>query len=351
MEMIKQLQINNYKSIKQLNLSCSRINVFIGKPNVGKSNILEALDLSYLSWFMLMNKDREGEGREKINIKEYFRVNNPAQLFYLGDLSQPISVKFFGFCPDDFITFNKENQMNLFEWGTVNGKTQFDENFIPTAKTNERPSYFGSPIHPYRFKDNIQFHDSGNYFDTLMPPFGNNLANVIQSNPHFRNFIDDLTKDTGFEFNVDTVTNLVSVQLRIKKGLVYNVPYQALADTIRRVIFSIAAIRTNNAHVITLEEPESHSFPPYISMLADEIVEKIDRQFFIATHSPYLLNNLIENTPAEDLSVFVCGYDKENFQTTAKKLSREDLSELLDYGVDIFFNINRYLDDRIEHNS
>jgi hypothetical protein len=99
-----------------------------------------------------------------------------------------------------------------------------------------------------------------------------------------------------------------------------------------------------------LEEPEVHSFPPFISAIADEIIKTKDRQFFIATHSPYLLNNLIENTPAGDLAVFVCSYNKEKVETTAKKLSQENLSELLNFGVDIFFNINRYVDDRIENN-
>ena len=42
---IKNLEIKNFKSIKHLTLDCKRVNVFIGKPNVGKSNILEALGL------------------------------------------------------------------------------------------------------------------------------------------------------------------------------------------------------------------------------------------------------------------------------------------------------------------
>nr|MCU0323349.1 hypothetical protein [Chitinophagaceae bacterium] len=88
----------------------------------------------------------------------------------------------------------------------------------------------------------------------------------------------------------------------------------------------------------------------FVSFLADEIIENNNKQFFVATHSPYLLNNLIENTPKNELAVFVCGFDKEN-GTTARKLSDQDLSELLDYGVDIFFNINKYSDDRVEHNS
>ena len=41
--MIKKLEIENFKSIKHLSLDCKRVNVFIGEPNAGKSNILEAL--------------------------------------------------------------------------------------------------------------------------------------------------------------------------------------------------------------------------------------------------------------------------------------------------------------------
>jgi hypothetical protein len=85
--------------------------------------------------------------------------------------------------------------------------------------------------------------------------------------------------------------------------------------------------------------------------MADEIIEKSDKQFFIATHSPYLFTNLIENTPKNSLSVFVCGYNKTHNCTVVKKLTYQELSELLDYGVDIFFNINKYIDDRIEYHS
>ncbi len=41
--MIEKLAIKNFKSIKELDIDCRRINLFIGEPNTGKSNILEAL--------------------------------------------------------------------------------------------------------------------------------------------------------------------------------------------------------------------------------------------------------------------------------------------------------------------
>lgn len=349
MEMIKNLQINNYKSINQLDLNCNRINILIGEPNSGKSNILEALDLSYLSWLMHSNNLAQMAGKSKVEIKDFFRVNKVDKMFRFGDTTKTISIQHNGFSIDTFLRFNNKNDENIFEWGNSNGSiTEFDNDFV--AKENAQ--HYSSPIKPYRFKDNIQPHDSGNYIHTLMPPFGNNLYNVILRNETFQKTIKDFTQDYGFEINIDTSNNnnQILIQIRINEGLVYSIDYKAIADTFKRFLFHIAAIRYSNASVITLDEPDAHSFPKYVSFLADEIIES-NRQFFVATHSPYLLNNLIENTPAGDLAVFVCGYGKAKSETIVKKLSPEDLSELIDYGVDIFFNINRYLDDRIEYSS
>ena len=43
--MIPSLEIKNFKSIKSLKLGCKRLNIFIGEPNTGKSNILESIGM------------------------------------------------------------------------------------------------------------------------------------------------------------------------------------------------------------------------------------------------------------------------------------------------------------------
>lgn len=356
MEMIRHLEIENYKSIKHLTLDCRKINVFIGEPNVGKSNILEALDLSYLSWMLASNEGRLKFEKEPIDIKKYFRVNEVADLFNDGDISKKISIKHPGFTPQTELSFLRESKSNnsqkklenVFGWSAGHGgiPTYFNNDFIPV----ENAQYYSTPIKPYRYSDNVQIHDIGGYLDRLMPPFGNNITEVLKHNKSFREFVGGLIQDFDLELNIDSSNSNLFVQKKISPGIVYSMKYESIADTLRRVIFYTAAIRHNGGSVITLEEPDAHSFPKFVSFLADEIIENKKNQFFIATHSPYLLNNLIENTPKNELAVFVCGFDKEN-GTTARKLSDQDLSELLDYGVDIFFNINKYSDDRVEHNS
>jgi len=81
--MIKTFTIRNFKSIKHLELDCKRINIFIGKPNTGKSNILESLgifsfpyvgSLKSLLRFEIMNDlfyDRDLDGIIAINADPY----------------------------------------------------------------------------------------------------------------------------------------------------------------------------------------------------------------------------------------------------------------------------------------
>ncbi len=348
--MIQNLHIRNYKSINQLDLNCSRINILIGEPNSGKSNILEALDLSYLSWMMGINEGNQKAGKELIDLKVFFRVNKVADMFHLGNLTAPISINHPGFSIGANIEYkyDKEKDINFFEFNNSNGSfTFFDSDFTPL----EPAQFYSSPIKPYRYKSNMQFHDTGNYIDRLMPPFGNNLSNVISGNKDMQLLIKEFAEKNNFELNLDRVTGNISIQLRINAGLVYNLNYEALADTFKRILFYVTAVRHNNASVITLDEPDTHAFPPYVSYLADEIIKQKKSQFFIAIHNPYLLNNFIENSSPGELSVFVCSYNNLDRTTTAKKLSDKDLSELLDYGVDIFFNLNRYSNDSIEYTS
>src|SRR5713101_4907692 len=49
--MITRLSVERFKSIKSLSIPCKRVNVFIGAPDTGKTNILEVFYLlSRLGW-------------------------------------------------------------------------------------------------------------------------------------------------------------------------------------------------------------------------------------------------------------------------------------------------------------
>ena len=89
--MINKLSIRNFKSVKELDIDCARVNLFIGEPNTGKSNILEALGL--LSW-----------AGHKANrpLNEYVRFQGIQNLFYDENVENPIKIKTEG---DDELSF------------------------------------------------------------------------------------------------------------------------------------------------------------------------------------------------------------------------------------------------------
>src|SRR6478736_2486661 len=78
--MITNLLINNFKSLKSVYLKTKRVNLFIGYPNVGKSNVLEAM--SFLSPSQSTQRFMDG----------YIRYDDIENLFYENDPSEPIIV-------------------------------------------------------------------------------------------------------------------------------------------------------------------------------------------------------------------------------------------------------------------
>src|SRR5438445_374659 len=77
--MIGTVRIQNFKSIRELEFEPSRVNLFIGEPNTGKSNIIEAL-----AFFSLGNVS---------SFKEIFRFKTIGDLFFDQKVANEISVQ------------------------------------------------------------------------------------------------------------------------------------------------------------------------------------------------------------------------------------------------------------------
>jgi len=77
--MIGTVRIQNFKSIRDLEFEPRRVNLFIGEPNTGKSNVVEAL--AFLS---LGNAS---------SFKEIFRLKTVGDLFFDQKVTNEISVQ------------------------------------------------------------------------------------------------------------------------------------------------------------------------------------------------------------------------------------------------------------------
>lgn len=97
---------------------------------------------------------------------------------------------------------------------------------------------------------------------------------------------------------------------------------------------------------IFLEEPEDNLFPPtqckFVNWLLDAIKEHND-MLFIATHSPYILNQLIKVSPEGMNVLFTHPSNDAERSYCVRQLSEEEIHEIYDNGVDMFFNFELYI--------
>ena len=81
---VEQIQVKNFKSLKNLQIDgCKRINLLIGRPNVGKSNLLEAMSL-YCLPFVLRSKDA--------SLRSLVRAEHLGELFFDGSMNDCIEM-------------------------------------------------------------------------------------------------------------------------------------------------------------------------------------------------------------------------------------------------------------------
>ncbi len=149
---------------------------------------------------------------------------------------------------------------------------------------------------------------------------------------------------------IDQSENDIKISAKIKEGFINTIPISLVADTLVRLIFFKTAIHSNKDSVLVFEEPEAHMFPPYIAKFTTDIIfDKNDNQYFIATHSPFVLNDFMEDMERDDLSIYVVGL--KDGETIIKRLADKEIEEVYEYGVDLFFNLESYLKDGSVNNA
>lgn len=96
-----------------------------------------------------------------------------------------------------------------------------------------------------------------------------------------------------------------------------------------------------------LEEPEDNLFPQTQCQLVDWLLDKVSgsrkkEMLFVATHSPYVLNQFIKDNP-KDFKLFITHSVQEEGKYTVTQLPESDVRDIYENGVDLFFNFESYL--------
>jgi len=320
-EMIKTLQIENLKSIKHLKLGCKRINLFIGEPNTGKSNILEAI--GFLSHVY------------QVGLRGFVRFENIRDLFYDHILDNNIKILFGEKVLE--ATFKDGRFRGTYSDGKTRHPDVFHYDFTGrNMGSSPHQDFLEFKFYRFTVRENFPNQQSG----FLRPPDGDNLLAVILARKDLRAIIKQLFDRFGLSLVFEPQEGKIKVQKQLE-DIIIAFPYSLASETLQRLVFYLTAIHSNKNSVLAFEEPEAHAFPYYTKYLAEIIaLNKNENQYFISTHNPYFLLSILEKTPKNQIAVF--NTRLENYQTKVKALTERDMKQVLEKGTDVFFNIERF---------
>jgi len=343
--MFMKIKIQNFKSIENIDIEPTRINILIGKANSGKSNILEALhlygilstlstvlSLKGISFSLYQLSSLSEQMLSVIRQERKYR-----DLFPFGDTSKKIRIE-----------FEKESVEIEFEKESLLVNSSFS---IPiTVDTNlsdlrEKCKNFSTHFTFYSERVfNAEKYESW-VWDPIPPfllPSEENLSLVLGRYASIVKLLADKLENL---FNLKFVYDFSSRKIFIESGGV-NIWPKLISDGVKRFIYFFAAIHSQKwfgkeyktRPFVMLEEPEVRLHPEVISELVKSIIETKECNFIISTHNPYLLSYFVDaDIKKDELKVFGV-YKKKEF-TKIKEIELEKAAEKLMGSYDMIENV------------
>jgi AAA15 family ATPase/GTPase len=324
---IDSVDITNFKSIRSAGIEdCLRINLFIGRPNVGKSNLLEALSLFSIP-YMKYN--------ENPLLKQFVRAETDSELFFDGNMDTPISID----TPLYSLAIEKEHKGIMVSITDKRKRGEKEKIYLENLKSDQVYSHLDDmPFKAYHFPE--EFGKKNKLENFLLPPEGDNLMDALRLLSGIKEELSAILNSYGLGYVFDMNSREIKIMSQKKTSEIFLIPFNSIADSLKRLIFYKTAIESNKNSILIFEEPEAHSYPPYISNITQSIIASETNQFFLTTHSPYVVNDLLEcNT--NELSIYLV--DLKNGETIVKRVSDNQMQEIYDSGADLFFNTETFI--------
>ena len=331
MEKINNIEISNFKSIKHLKINdCNRINVFIGMPNAGKSNILEALGLF-------------GSLAEKSN--QLVRYNKNEELFFEGNIFSVIDIQINELMLQIIDKKNKIIRTGFSNYKEIQiTKMGFnDDLYYGYRKINKKelgPVYDVNELKQLKYFNFNKEIELNNVFkhDFTKYSLDYSLGNLISRVPELREEVNKLFKQNNLKLLIDKSSNEIKIFKEYQDGTVFILPYNMIADTLQRLIFYKAAIMSNENAVLLFEEPEAHCFEPYILEFTNSVKNNENgNQFFIVTHSDFIIQEFLRDEESKkDTNIYLV--NNVNGETKLKLLDKNKNEDVYELGMNPFFN-------------
>lgn len=335
--MITSLTIRRFKSIQSLELPCRKVNVFIGPPDTGKTNILEALALlSRLGWGLPLG--------ESLRLDKALGFG---ALFHRQLFDRPFEIGFV--TPEDSHRLTARAVVQA----TLPGIEPKDRGVqalgLDTPWASVQLAFGGRQTIPELRAFRSYAYSSSKHWGYapagdgawVLPSQGRNLMYVARHHQRVYDFLKDLIAAGGWKLHFHQgATTFYMSEVRGDDIVDYNL--DLLSDSLKRFFFYGAILRTSENATLVFDEPDVFAFPPYPKTLGEMIGQDETNQFFVTTHNPYFLAGVLAKTKLDDLALFVCQRDDDG-DTAARLLDGEQVAEAIEQDADVFFNLEAFV--------
>lgn len=292
--MIEKIHVSALKSIKNLTVKCSKLNLFAGTNSSGKSTFLQAL---------LLLAQRELNGKY-ISIGEFREVRNYAMS------NQPIRIEILDNkkTKSAWIEFNEDKENEAY-----NVRTSFDDtsqllsekngfHYLSCHRIGVNDIYAKNMINESDFGIDGEYalayllrHEGDDVAEELLIKDESITNSLLEQVNYWLNYIvgtilsiTDLKKTNYLQVKYNNnPSNVASEAL-------YCRPVNVGSGISYLISIIISCLGTEHDAIIIIENPEIHLHPKAQSKLCDFLyfVSKAGRQLFIETHSDHIFNGL-----------------------------------------------------------
>lgn len=389
---MKKITIRNFGPIREAEIEMARMNVLVGPQSIGKSCVLKiAAFFSWLEKRIELTQDPEGvlKNAYKTHFIEYYGlydynqkdtyIKYETKLMVIEYKSQTMTMEWkkerwnYHRSRISYIPSERNLIATISNWAKVDVNDSLLEYFsgwdearksrrkgIDILSTGVQYSYKKeSDLDVVRLKNgkDLLLSETSSGFQSLVPLFvhlsylrsgqyntnrKSSYASKAENERLLHLLIDKLAHGN---LDKEVMESIAQLQYVVeysdkRKAVVGNTEMKALAQTYRNFVYT-------KRSDIFLEEPENNLFPPTQVQLIEWLIEMSTDRFrrnsmFIATHSPYVVNCFLER-PERDYKLFIAAPVDDEGMSVIRAASDEDLQQMYDYGVDVFFNYETFV--------
>lgn len=169
---------------------------------------------------------------------------------------------------------------------------------------------------------------------------GNSVKHMSEIEKMVDSLVEYYDKNIGETFIRDPKYDTINQEAGLEKEFI---PNPKMTRWLSRIFVNLS--RIHHCEVF-LEEPEENLFPPTQQILMKSLLKFVKREkgntLFISTHSPYILDILLEHNNYDFGLFYIKSSEKGSIVKTATEVEMQDMFE---GGVDAFFNIERLGDE------